>query len=104
MKQAITPATDVYALASVAYECLTGVPPFTGESPVSVALAHVHGTPAPLPATFRPQSVRSSPRAWRRTPASDSRPRPQWQRPHRAPRQGVLIGGPGRKPPGQLVS
>ena len=49
MKHAITPATDVYALASVAYECLTGVPPFTGDTPVSVALAHVHGTPSPLP-------------------------------------------------------
>jgi serine/threonine-protein kinase len=54
MKQAITPATDVYALASVAYECLTGVPPFTGETPVSVALAHVHGTPAPLPHDIPP--------------------------------------------------
>jgi eukaryotic-like serine/threonine-protein kinase len=48
MKHATTPATDVYALASVAYECLTGVPPFSGETPVSVALAHVHGT-APGP-------------------------------------------------------
>ena len=54
MKHTITPATDVYALASVAYECLTGVPPFTGETPVSVALAHVHGTPAPLPHDIPP--------------------------------------------------
>ncbi len=54
MKHAITPVTDVYALASVAYECLTGVPPFTGETPVSVALAHVHGTPAPLPDDIPP--------------------------------------------------
>ena len=54
MKHAITPATDVYALASVAYECLTGVPPFTGDTPVSVALAHVHGTPAPLPDDIPP--------------------------------------------------
>jgi serine/threonine protein kinase len=54
MKHAITPATDVYALASVAYECLTGVPPFTGETPVSVAMAHVNGTPAPLPHDIPP--------------------------------------------------
>jgi serine/threonine-protein kinase len=54
MKHAITPATDVYALASVAYECLTGVPPFTGDTPVSVALAHVHGVPAPLPDDIPP--------------------------------------------------
>ena len=54
MKHQITPATDVYSLAAVAYHCLAGVPPFTGESAVAVALAHVHGRPADLPADVPP--------------------------------------------------
>jgi serine/threonine-protein kinase len=43
----ITPAADVYALACVLYELLTGRPPFDGDSPVTVALKHVQEEPAP---------------------------------------------------------
>ena len=44
-----TPASDLYSLGIVAYECLTGAPPFTGMA-VEVALAHRDRPLPPLPA------------------------------------------------------
>ena len=46
--QPVTPATDVYALGVVAYECLAGRRPFTGDHPIAVALAHLLQAPPPL--------------------------------------------------------
>jgi serine/threonine-protein kinase len=43
-----TPASDLYALGVVGYECLAGVPPFTGE-PLEVACAHRDRPVPPLP-------------------------------------------------------
>ena len=53
-----TPASDVYALGAVAYECLAGRRPFEAENPVQVAVMHIRDEPAPLPAGI-PADVRA---------------------------------------------
>ncbi|TFV54059.1 serine/threonine protein kinase, partial [Geodermatophilus sp. DF01-2] len=44
-----TPASDVYALGLVGYECLTGHPAFDGDNAVTIALKQVREDPDPLP-------------------------------------------------------
>ncbi|RIV38974.1 serine/threonine-protein kinase [Micromonospora radicis] len=53
--QVATPASDVYALGVVAYQCLAGRRPFEGDNPLDIAMRHVRETPRPLPSDIPPQ-------------------------------------------------
>lgn len=53
-----TPASDVYSLAVVGYECLKGHRPFLADSAVTVAMMHIRDAPPPLPPDVHP-SVRA---------------------------------------------
>src|SRR5258707_75484 len=55
-----SPASDMYSLGIVAYECLLGVPPFTG-TPLEVASAHRERPVPPLPASVPPEAEASTP-------------------------------------------
>ncbi|WP_406039349.1 serine/threonine protein kinase [Micromonospora sp. NBC_00898] len=50
-----TPASDVYALGVVAYQCLAGRRPFEGDNPLEIAMKHVREAPRPLPSDIPPQ-------------------------------------------------
>jgi serine/threonine-protein kinase len=53
-----SPATDIYSLGIVAYECVAGRRPFTGESQVAIAMAQINEAPPELPSTV-PEPVRN---------------------------------------------
>ena len=65
-----TPASDVYALGLIGYECLTGHPAFEGDNAVTIALKQVRQDPEPLPASL-----------------PDRRPRADLPRPAQGPRR-----------------
>jgi WD40 repeat protein len=52
----VSPRADLYSLAVMAFECLTGRPPFEAEDPVELAHAHLKDPPPPLGEAF-PASV-----------------------------------------------
>jgi serine/threonine-protein kinase len=52
------PASDVYSLAVVGYECLCGHRPFLSDNAVTVAMMHIRDLPPPLPPDV-PHGVRA---------------------------------------------
>jgi serine/threonine-protein kinase len=65
----VSPATDIYALGTVAYHCLAGEPPFNGDGPLEIALRHVSDEPPPLPADIPPAAQVLVARALAKDPA-----------------------------------
>ncbi|MCW3842948.1 serine/threonine protein kinase [Micromonospora yasonensis] len=65
-----TPASDVYALGVVAYQCLAGRRPFEGDNPLEIAMKHVREAPRPLPADIPPQVRAIVERAMAKDPAA----------------------------------
>jgi serine/threonine protein kinase len=49
----VSPAADVYALGAIMYELLTGNTPFDSDTPVAVAMQHIHDAPVP-PSQYNP--------------------------------------------------
>ncbi|GLW33981.1 serine/threonine-protein kinase [Actinoplanes regularis] len=65
-----TPASDVYALGVVAYQCLSGHRPFDGATPIEIAMKHVRETPRPLPGDIPPAVRAIVERALAKDPAA----------------------------------
>ncbi|MFI7606941.1 protein kinase [Micromonospora sp. NPDC049366] len=70
MGSVASPASDVYALGVVAYQCLAGRRPFEGDNPLEIAMRHVQEAPRPLPADIPPQVRAVVERAMAKDPAA----------------------------------
>ncbi len=68
-----SPASDLYALGVVGYECLAGRRPFIADSPLEVALAHQRDPVPPLPDHVHPTVAALVLRALAKDPADRQR-------------------------------
>ncbi|MGH8875978.1 MAG: tachylectin-related carbohydrate-binding protein [Stackebrandtia sp.] len=64
---ALSPASDVYSLGAVAYECLAGRVPFGGD-PLATITGHLHHKPPSLPDSQPPEANRIVTRALAKAP------------------------------------
>jgi serine/threonine protein kinase len=71
----VSPATDVYALGCVMWECLTGAPPFGGRPGVRVLFAHLQEAPPDL-TELRPEVSAATARAVTRALEKEPEERP----------------------------
>lgn len=53
----VTPAADVYSIATILYQCLSGRTPFEGDSPVQLLVQHTHDKPPDLRSIARASYV-----------------------------------------------
>ena len=72
--EAATPASDLYGLAVLAFELLTGRRPFSGDTAAAEASAHIHA-PIPSISGFRRELPRELDRVFERALAKDPRAR-----------------------------
>ena len=70
-----TPASDIYSLGVVLYLMLAGRPPFEGDSPLALAMAHANDEPPPI-RDVRPEVPEFLDRACRKALAKDPAGRP----------------------------
>jgi serine/threonine protein kinase len=73
--QEATPATDLYALGCVVYECVAGEPPFAGKGLLEIGMAHLDEEP-PDPLRSRPDLPTGLAWAVRQALAKDPGERP----------------------------
>lgn len=91
----VTSASDVYSLGVVGYEMLSGKRPFTGDSSVSVALAHVSAEPPALPISVSAPARELIEIALRKTPGQRFRDGNEFQLAIAQVRQGLRPAQPG---------
>ena len=91
----VTAASDVYSLGVVGYELLSGKRPFTGDSSVSVALAHVSAEPPALPISVSAPARELIEIALRKDPGQRFRDGTEFQLAVSQVRQGLRPAQPG---------
>ena len=91
----VTSASDVYSLGVVGYEMLSGKRPFTGDSSVSVALAHVSAEPPALPISVSAPARELIEIALRKDPGNRFRDGNEFQLAIAQVRQGLRPAQPG---------